>query len=104
MLNYLIYEDGNGGQLSLSNNDIQRSESLYMLAYLNMFGGNVEASTVRNNPDGVLRQDWWGNDSELNSDTWINSETERTLRGIALNSANLEVIKQAVEKDNESLK
>jgi hypothetical protein len=104
MLNFTLYENGNGGQLILANNEILHTRSLATLAYLKMFGGSVEANTVIDNPEASLRFDWWGNDPAQNSGSWINSNTERTLQGIPLNTANLFVIKKAVEKDVEILK
>ena len=103
MINESIYEDGNGGQLLLKNNNIAQTSSIYTLAYLKMFGGNIEASTVKNNVVGAIRNDWWGNDVNENSSEWINSETERTLKGIALTTKNIYRIQQAVKKDLKSL-
>ena len=104
MVNEAIYEDGNGGQIYPLNNDIARTESLYVLAYLEMFGGNVGANTTRENNAGELRQDWWGNDSNANSETWVNSETERVLKGSELSSSSIARIRQAVVNDTKSLK
>lgn len=103
MENYLIYEDGNGGQLSLKNGEIESTDSIFMLAYLNMFGGNIESSTQKENIPGALNNDWWGNDKTENSSTWINSETERTLKGLALTGANLAKIRESVKRDNKGL-
>lgn len=99
MLNKTIYEDGNGGQLTIINNDVATTDSLLMMAYIAMFGGNREASTTSTTTEGELNLDWWGNDREENSSTWINSETEKTLIGIQLNSSSIETIKQAILTD-----
>lgn len=103
MINETIYEDGNGGMLYNLNNDIARTESLNMLAYLEMFGGNKEASTKKENVQGQLRKDWWANDTSESSDKWINSETERTLSGIELSGRSIAKIKQSVVKDLKQL-
>lgn len=103
MINETIYEDGNGGQLYPLNNDIARTDGLATLAYLEMFSGNVEADTVKENNIGELRKDWWGNDSNGNSNEWINSETERTLQNIELSSASIARIRQSVIKDLKDL-
>jgi len=103
MKNYTIYEDGNGGQLEVQSNDILTTDSLYTLAYLKMFGGNVEADTRPQSDVIELHSDWWGNDKTKPSDMWINSKTERTLKGIELSSRSLETIKQAVKQDLDSL-
>lgn len=99
MLNKTIYEDGNGGQLLIESNDIATTESLYMLAYTAMFGGNINGDTEPKSDVVQLHYDWWGNNKDLSSSTWINSKTERTLRGLALNSQAIEKIKQAVKSD-----
>jgi len=103
MLNYTIYEDGSGGQKLFRNNDIATTESLNTLAYLLMFSGNVEADTVKENNPANLRLDWWGNDPAKNSDTWVNSRTERTLAGLALNTAAIFKVEEAVKADLKSL-
>jgi hypothetical protein len=104
MLNTTIYEDGNGGQLAIRNNDIATTNSLFMIAYISMFGGNREASTKPLSDSQELNYDWWGNDKNEQSSNWINSETERTLTGISLNSQSIERIKQAVKTDVDILK
>lgn len=103
MINETIYENGNGGQIYSLNNDIVRTEGLATLAYLEMFSGNIEASTVRENNVGELRKDWWGNNSNGNANDWINSETERTLQNIELSSSSISKIRQSVIKDLKDL-
>jgi len=103
MLNNTLFEDGNGGQLVLRNNEILQTRSLATLAYILMFGGNVNASTQKENAPGELKYDWWGNDPNLPSETWINSKTEKTLRGIELTSSTRFTIQQAVQDDIASL-
>lgn len=103
MLNNSIFEDGNGGQLVLKNNEIVQTRSLSTLAYLLMFGGNVEAETQKENSIGELKFDWWGNDPNLPSSTWINSRTERTLQGIEISSSSRYTIEEAVKYDVKSL-
>lgn len=103
MLNRTIYEDGNGGQLLQRNNDIATTDSLAILAYLAMFGGNKDASTKPLSDEQKLNYDWWGNYKEEKSETWINSETEKILTGIVLNSRSIETITQAVKKDTSKL-
>lgn len=103
ILNKAIYEDGNGGQLSFRNNDIMTTKSLSVLAYLAMFGGSREGNTKPLSDAIELHYDWWGNNKNRQSSTWINSNTERVLSGIVLNSRSLEKIRQAIEKDTEKL-
>lgn len=99
MINESIYESGDGGNLVNLNNDIARTDGLATLSYLRMFGGNVNESTQRENTPGEFRFDWWGNKSSDNSESWLNSETEKTLRGIELSGAAIVKIRQSVEKD-----
>lgn len=99
MINESIYESGNGGNLISQNNDIVMTEGLATLAYLKMFSGNVDADTKSDNNLGELRLDWWGNDTNENSDNWINSNTERILKGIELTGSSIAKIKQSVVND-----
>lgn len=103
MRNFSIYEDGNGGQLVLRNNEIAQTDSLATLAYLEMFGGNVEAETRKENAIGEIKLDWWGNDATKSSDTWINSRTENVLRGIEISSSSRYRILEAVKYDVKNL-
>ena len=103
MINESIYEDGNGGQKFIKNNDIATTESLATLSYIAMFGGNKEASTVKENVVTELNFDWWGNYRTDPSSKWINSETERLLQGIALTSGTRIDIENAAKRDLKKL-
>jgi len=104
MENYSIYDNGDGGQLFIQNNDIQKSGGLGVAVYLKLFGGNVDASTTGQEVSGEIRKDWWGNNRFDTSRKWINSETERVLRGASLTDQSLIDIEEAVKTDLESLK
>lgn len=103
MINSSIFEDGSGGQLVLRNNEIVQTKGLATIAYLLMFGGNVDAETQKENAPGELKFDWWGNDSSKPKSTWINSRTEKTLMGIALTSESRYIIEESVKYDVSSL-
>jgi hypothetical protein len=103
MMNFTIYEDGNGGQMVLRQNEILQTKSLATLAYILMFGGNREASTQKENQPGELKFDWWGNDPNENSENWVNSITENLLYGIEISSSSRFRIQAAVEEDVKSL-
>lgn len=103
MLNNSIFEDGNGGQLVLRDNEIIQTSSIATLAYLAMFGGNVEAETQKENATGELKYDWWGNDPNKPSSTWINSRSEKVLRGIEISSSSRYRIIEAVKYDTKVL-
>jgi len=48
----LLYESGDGGEMSIQSNDLALAETLYMQVYLAMFGGNVEEATIADSTDG----------------------------------------------------
>lgn len=101
----LLYENGSGGELSVMNNDIQLVETLYQQVYLRLFGGNIEASTTGSETQTQERKDWWANSLFFSDlvERQFNSETERTLQSVALNTAGRIDIARAVEKDLETL-
>lgn len=102
MKDFLIYESGNGGELSLTNDIIEETSSIFNQIYLTHFGGNVEASTTGNEREGEERLDWWGNEF-LNTDQQMNSSLEKALIDNALTSAGRSVIEQAAKSDVEFL-
>lgn len=104
MINKSIYESGEGGQPLIQNNDIKLTRSLSTLVYYALFAGNVEGDTSKNTAPGELHTGWWGNDVTKNSINWINSETERLLKGISLSPRTRILIEQAVIKDTDKLK
>ncbi len=95
-----ILETGNGGDLQIVGNDFAMQAGWGNMPYLALFGGNIEASTVERVP-AQFAEDWWGNSALFPNDESIqlNSETERTLKNVALTSAGRIKIQQAVEKD-----
>jgi hypothetical protein len=102
MTDVLIYESGNGGELSLKNGDIETTDGLFNQPYLSHFGGNIEASTTGNEVEGEERADWWGN-TFLDASAQMNSELERSLNNNALNSAGRINIERDAQKDIEHL-
>ena len=92
----LIYETGNGGDLALLGEDIATTSNITNLVYLALFGGNVEENTTEETALQLTREDWWGNEL-FNLD--FNSNTERTLQNVSLNSAGIRKIEDAVKKD-----
>ena len=102
----LLFETGDGGDILISNNDIGLAETLFQQCYLLMFGGNYEASTTGNEIEGEERSDWWGNSLFFpdNLSKQFNSETERLLDNVVLNTAGRIDIERAVKNDLKSLK
>lgn len=104
MLNRTLYDNGNGGYNDVKSGNYSQTTTLGTLVYLALFRGNREGSTVRQTARGQYHYDYWGNDKDLNSSTWVNSETQRTLEGIVLNAKSVETIKRSVVKDTKHLK
>lgn len=102
----LLAETGDGGDFAILNNDLLLGESLYQQIYLALFGGNIEASTKASYLESEERFDYWGNSLVWNDvkTKQFNSETERTLQNVALNSSGRLKIIQSVNKDLEYLK
>ena len=102
----LLYESGDGGEIAVISDDIALIELLYNQTYLALFGGNVEASTLGNEPAGTIRQDWWGNSLLMPNDaaSQFNSQTEKALNDNVLNSVGRVNIQRAVDADMQYLK
>jgi len=102
----LIWQTGSGGDISLIDNDISLTERLYYKVYLCLFGGNYEASTKGNEVQGEERFDWWGNSLFFSENTskQFNSETERVLKTVTLNSSGRVKILESVKNDLKLLK
>lgn len=101
-----LFETGSGGDFAIVNNDLLMGESLYQQIYLALFGGNIQASTKSSYLASEERFDYWGN-SLIWKDVktkQFNSETERTLGNVALNSSGRLSILQAVNNDLDYLK
>jgi len=97
----LLYESGSGGEMSIASNDLVMGENLYQQVYLALFGGNVEANTK---PDILLNEerfDWWGNTLFFKDKPTrqFNSNTERTLLQVVLNSYGRLQLIQAIIND-----
>ena len=95
----LIVETLNGGDISKIGNDLQLALGWENMPYIAMFGGNPRQSTPSVRVDGEQNFDWWGNDYEDDTAVQINSETERTLSSVSLNSNGRILIEQAVNRD-----
>lgn len=97
-MDLMIYESGNGGELSLKSGDIETTQAVFNQFYLSHFGGNTEASTTGNEIEGTERMDWWGN-MFLNEKSQMNSSLEKTLQGVALTSAGRVEVEREARKD-----
>ena len=97
-----LIETFDGGDLVLNGNDLQVIDGFQNMIYLALFGGNIEQSTKEFDEDEE-RFDYWANDLLMldSSDIQYNSETERTLNEVTLNSRGRLLIEQSVKKDLE---
>jgi len=93
----MIYESGDGGELSLKNDDLEAISSITNQVYLAFFGGNLEQDTSNLLDDLDDRLDWWGNDELM--DIPFNSSFERTLGKVSLNSIGLRQLENAAKED-----
>lgn len=85
---------------------IDDADLLFQQFYLAMFGGNIEENTKSQYLENEERSDYWGNSLiyRTRQDVQFNSNTERTLRNVVLNSrGRLEILK-AVNSDLNYLK
>ena len=96
-----VYESGSGGEFAFLNNDLVLVEALYQAIYISLFGGNIEASTVGNEIKSEERFDYWANSLLFPNEIEkrYNSETERTLNSVVLNSSGRLKIESAVKQD-----
>lgn len=90
-----------GGDLVLGTKDLLLVFGIENMPLLGLFGGNVEESTPSTRLTNKFYYDWWGNNLLFPNDTskQFNSETERILNNIALNSAGMVRIEEAVKRD-----
>lgn len=96
-----IYESGDGGEMSIQNDDLALSSSLLQTAYLALFGGNTESSTRGDELPEQYRNDYWANTLlfKTEKEKQFNSETERTLNEVALNSSGRQKIVNSIKSD-----
>lgn len=95
-----MIETGDGGDIILLGNDLKVIEGFQNMPYLGMYGGNIEENTKEFNVD-EQRADFWGNSLLMFNESQIqyNSDTERLLNEIALNSSGRLLIEQTIKSD-----
>lgn len=96
-----LIETFSGGDLVQNSTDLELISGFGNMIYLALFGGNVEQSTPTRRIASEQYFDFWGNSLFANNNQSIqfNSETERTLRNVALNSQGRILIIEAIKKD-----
>jgi hypothetical protein len=102
-MDVLLLETFNGGDVNKIGNDVALAYGFENMPYLAMFGGN-DKSTPSRRVEGEQNFDWWGNAYEVDSVVQINSNTERVLRSVSLNSSGRVQIEQAVNSDLEFIR
>lgn len=95
-----IIETGSGGDCIFTEIDLKTINGFENMPYLAMFGGNTASNTTEREI-GQQAFDFWGNTlfSKNESAKQFNSNTERVLQSVALNSAGRGEILAAVESD-----
>ncbi len=98
IVDIMIFENGSGGDFNLKNEDIETISGLTNQVYLAFFGGNEEQNTSDDLDELEQRHDWWGN-FLLQKENQFNSDFERALKTIPLNSSGLIKIENAAKED-----
>lgn len=98
MIDLELTETGNGGDLVINGNDFVIISSFENMPYLAMFGGNVEQNTPTERLLNEQAFDFWGN-SIIEPELRYNSNTERVMQNVALNSAGRLLVEQAIKDD-----
>ena len=101
MLDLVLYETGNGGDLVATTADLDKTASFYNMIYLALFGGNVEASTRGDELPNEERFDYWANSLIFPEEPGLqfNSNTERVLNESPITSASRLRIEEVVKDD-----
>ena len=97
-----LIETFDGGDVVVSNNDLELTNELNNQVYLALFGGNVEQSTAEVNQEiSNERFDFWGNElfHQDEPDFQFNSNFERALQTVALNTEGLQELEQIALAD-----
>ncbi len=97
-----LIETFDGGDLVQNGNDLKVIDGYQNMIYLALFGGNLKQST-REFDENEERFDYWANELLMLDvpEIQYNSETERTLNEVALNSRGRLLIEQSVKNDLE---
>lgn len=89
----------NGGDVVLKGNDLSKISGWSNMVYEALFGGNVEQSTQPIRSENELDESFWANALLWPSDQQLNSETERVLNNVTINSSGRVKIEQAAMRD-----
>lgn len=95
MTDVKLTNTADGGDVELVNGTLALDEGLATAVYISLFGGNDDDSGL----DADIPREWWGNKSEVDPARKLRSETQFLLRSLPAIPANLQRVKQAVERD-----
>lgn len=103
MIDLLIIETKNGGDLVFKGNDFVTTQTFSNQPYFGIYGGNPKQNTTGSREDNEPQFDWWANSLIWENDpqVWINSRLENLLNNIALTSSTRLLIQRTVESDLE---
>lgn len=106
MTDIALHETGNGGDAQIKGNDIVTTGGIFNQIYMALFGGNPPASTTGDELETEQKLDWWANNLLFQDQPTIqqNSNLERVLSEVALNSSGRLKIIEAVKADLAFLK
>jgi len=95
-----IIETGNGGDLVFNGTDLEVINGFENMPYLGIYGGNIEQNTKEFFPN-EQRFDYWANDLLMLKDSSIqfNSDFERILMNVVLNSSSRIEIEETIKSD-----
>lgn len=89
-----IYQEPDGGNVTIENGITELDDGLASAAYLSMFGGNEDDTGAANDPN-----EWWGNQLEDDTARMYRGETETTLRNLPAIPASLRKVEEAMRRD-----
>ena len=89
-----LFQTNDDGDISVVDGVVEMRGSLETMAYLCLFGGNIEDDGLDGNP-----QTWWGNFGENEPSKRYVSRTQNLIHGLPLTLANLNRISEAVKID-----
>jgi hypothetical protein len=106
MIDLLVIETKNGGDIVFKGNDFVTTQTFYNDPYFGIYGGNPAQNTTGNREENEPQFDWWGNLLIWENDpqVWINSRLENLLNNIALTSQSRLLIQRTVESDLEFMR
>lgn len=89
-----IYQEPDGGNVTIENGITELDDGLASAAYLSMFGGNEDDTGQADDPN-----EWWGNLLEDDTARMYRGETETVLRNLPSIPASLRKVEEAMRRD-----